>query len=90
MKGIDVSKYQKQIEWGEVSGINFALIRIGMGNDIKQIDPYFKANVEQALAHGLYVGGYILAMQRPLRTRRKKLIYVISFYNHTRANCFIR
>lgn len=58
--GIDVSKYQKQIDWSKVDahGIDFALIRIGMGNDASQIDPYFKTNVEQALAHGLNVGGY--------------------------------
>lgn len=60
MKGIDVSKYQKQIDWAKVdaSGIDFALIRIGMGNDAKQVDPDFAQNVTQALAHGLFVGGY--------------------------------
>jgi GH25 family lysozyme M1 (1,4-beta-N-acetylmuramidase) len=60
LKGIDVSKYQKVINWDKVdaSGIDFALIRIGMGNVASQVDPYFKTNVEQALAHGLFVGGY--------------------------------
>ena len=60
MKGIDVSKYQRQINWGSVdaSGFDFALIRIGMGNVISQEDPYFDANVTQALLHSLFVGGY--------------------------------
>ena len=60
MQGIDVSKYQKDIDWQKVdsSGIDFALIRIGMGNVASQKDPYFDNNVTQALAHGLLVGGY--------------------------------
>ncbi len=58
MNGIDISKYQKQIDWAKVSGIDFALIRVGMGNVISQKDPYFDTNVVQAIAHGLYVGAY--------------------------------
>lgn len=59
-KGIDVSKYQRHIDWSKVdaSGIDFALIRIGMGNDENQVDPFFAQNITQALAHGLKVGGY--------------------------------
>ena len=60
MKGIDVSKYQKLINWDKVdaSGIDFALIRAGMGNVISQKDKFFDTNVQNALAQGLHVGVY--------------------------------
>jgi GH25 family lysozyme M1 (1,4-beta-N-acetylmuramidase) len=60
MNGIDVSKYQNHINWSKVDahGIDFALVRIGMGNTANQVDPHYRENVDQALAHGLHVGGY--------------------------------
>jgi lysozyme len=60
MKGIDVSKHNGKIDWAKVdaSGIDFALIRAGYGNDISQKDPMFDANMQGALAHKLHVGAY--------------------------------
>jgi GH25 family lysozyme M1 (1,4-beta-N-acetylmuramidase) len=74
VNGIDVSKYQKRIDWAKVdaSGIDFALVRIGMGNDAKQIDPFFRTNVTQALAHGLHVGGYYFGYATSIADARKE------------------
>lgn len=58
LKGIDVSKHNGTIDWSKVSGIDFALIRAGYGNDISQKDPMFDANVKRALSRGLAVGAY--------------------------------
>lgn len=60
IKGIDVSRYQGVINWKAVdaSGIDFALIRAGYGNDISQKDANFETNIEGALAAGLEVGVY--------------------------------
>lgn len=60
MNGIDVSKHNGTIDWGRVdaSGIDFALVRAGYGNDILQKDPKFEENVQGALAHKLHVGAY--------------------------------
>ena len=60
MKGIDVSSHQGSIRWPEVaaSGIRFAMIRAGYGNDASQKDTCFDANVRGALAAGLEVGAY--------------------------------
>ncbi len=63
MRGIDVSKHNNKgnpIDWGKVnaSGIDFALIRAGFGNDISQKDPKFDENVQGALANKLHVGAY--------------------------------
>lgn len=60
LKGIDVSRYQGNIDWGKVdsSGIDFVLVKAGYGNDISQKDSMFDLNVKQALTHGLHVGAY--------------------------------
>ncbi len=62
--GIDVSKYQKQIDWEAVAedGIEYVIIRLGYrgygtaGN--MRVDDYFAANLEGAKAAGLDVGVY--------------------------------
>jgi len=61
--GIDVSKWQKDIDWSQVaaSGIDFAIIRCGFRGSVSGSlveDPYFRANVEGATANGIAVGVY--------------------------------
>lgn len=60
LKGLDVSRHNGVIDWARVdaSGIDFALIRAGYGNDISQKDPAFDDNVSGALAHRIAVGAY--------------------------------
>ena len=60
--GIDVSKYQGEIDWEKVaaSGVTYAIIRCGYGSDYEsQDDSYFLANVEGALDAGLEIGVYL-------------------------------
>lgn len=62
-KGIDVSKYQGNIDWGAVaaSGINFAIIRVGYRGSSTGVlveDPYFKRNIAGATNAGIKVGVY--------------------------------
>ncbi|MCL2252859.1 MAG: glycoside hydrolase family 25 protein [Lachnospiraceae bacterium] len=61
--GIDVSKWNKEIDWHKVkdAGVEFAIIRVGYrgwtsGSLIE--DPYFKANMRGALNAGIPVGVY--------------------------------
>lgn len=56
--GIDVSKWQKDIDWNKVksAGINFVIIRATYGTD--SIDEYFKANIDNAAKVGLDIGAY--------------------------------
>lgn len=66
VKGIDVSKHQKAIDWVRVkaAGIQFAMIRVGYRSykdGIIKPDPYFKANIEGALQNGIAVGIYIFS-----------------------------
>ena len=62
-RGIDVSKYQGNIDWGAVaaSGIKFAIIRVGYrGSSSGALvqDPYFKKNISGATKAGIKVGLY--------------------------------
>lgn len=64
-QGIDVSKWQGEIDWAKVkaAGIDFAIIRCGYGDDLKnQDDPYWAANIrgceENDIPYGVYLYSY--------------------------------
>ena len=62
-KGIDVSKWQADIDWKAVAGagIDFAILRVGYrGSETGVLveDPYFKANIAGATKAGVKVGVY--------------------------------
>lgn len=62
-KGVDVSKYQGNINWNQVkaSGVEFAIIRVGYrgyGSGALVEDPTFRQNIRGATAAGLKVGLY--------------------------------
>lgn len=64
--GIDVSKYQKEIDWDVVAaeGVEFAIIRCGyrgMQTGALVEDPYFRANLEGAKKAGIKVGIYFFS-----------------------------
>lgn len=61
--GIDVSKWQKEIDWEKVKadGIDFAIIRCGYRGSASGClveDPYFEQNIKGATAAGVKVGVY--------------------------------
>ncbi len=61
IKGIDVSKWQGNINWCEVkeAGIDFAMIRDGYGRKFPhQVDGYFHKNVKEAKNNGIKCGIY--------------------------------
>ena len=57
-KGIDVSKWNGDIDWNKVKsdGIDYVIIRGGFGNS--SVDPKFKSHIEGASNAGLKVGVY--------------------------------
>ena len=64
--GIDVSKYQKNINWQKVknAGINFVIIRCGYrgyGSGVLVEDPMFASHISGAKAAGLRVGVYFFS-----------------------------
>lgn len=60
LKGIDVSKWQGQIDFNAVkrSGVDFVIIQAGYGKRVTQKDPYFEQNYARAKAAGLKIGAY--------------------------------
>ena len=66
LRGVDVSEHQHQIDWAQVaaSGVDYAYVRLGYRGYTEGglfEDPYFKANVEGALANGLQVSVYFFS-----------------------------
>ena len=65
-KGIDVSKWQGDIDWTAVknSGVEFVIVRVGnrtTGTGALEEDPNYQKNIEGALNAGLKVGAYIFS-----------------------------
>ena len=61
IKGIDVSKWQGNIDWKKVkdSGIEFAIIKAGGSDALKPYtDKNFLANVIGAATNGIHIGAY--------------------------------
>lgn len=61
--GIDVSKWNKDIDWTKVkaAGVDFAIIRAGYrgsGTGSLVVDPYFETNIKGATDAGLKTGVY--------------------------------
>lgn len=55
-QGIDVSFYQKDIQWWKLKGIHFTFIKATEGTSIS--DPRFKENWDSAKHHGILRGAY--------------------------------
>lgn len=66
VKGIDISKYQENVDWEKVaaSGIEFAMIRVGIrgyGTGEIVLDGTFETNMEGATKAGIDVGVYFFS-----------------------------
>ena len=86
--GIDVSRWQGEIDWQKVkaAGIDFAIIRCGYGstedpNDISQDDEYFFANVEGAKAAGIEMGIYIYSYACGTKDAKDEANHVLRLLN---------
>ena len=61
-RGIDVSKWQGKIDWKEVksSGVDFAILRAGVGSDYQiQDDGAFAYNAQECTRLGIPFGAYL-------------------------------
>lgn len=70
LSGIDVSKHNGKIDWGKAknSGIDFAIIRLGYGQDMEsQDDTMFEYNVSECerlgIPYGVYLYSYALNVE---------------------------
>lgn len=83
VNGVDVSKYQKDINWAAVkaSGIDFAFIRVGYRGYEKgtlAADSYFDRNMKGAIQAGVKVGIYIFSQAITEAEAIDEANYVIS------------
>lgn len=85
--GIDVSRWQKNIDFKKVkeSGCEFVFIRIGVQkeiNGIVTIDPKFKENYKKAKEASLDVGVYLYSMASSKKEASKQASWVIKTLNN--------
>lgn len=82
MKGIDVSKWQGNIDWQRVkkSGVDFAILRLGYtgaASGTPTVDPKFKRNFEQCEKLGLPVGVYYYSTATTKKQAQEEAAFVI-------------
>ncbi len=80
MYGIDVSRWQGDIDWSAVAadGITFAMIKCGGGDDGLYQDRKFQQNIQGALANGIQVGVYFYSGATNAREAYDEASYCIS------------
>ncbi|MFR8117265.1 MAG: GH25 family lysozyme [Clostridia bacterium] len=61
MKGIDISTYQRNVNYSKLKeqGIEFAIIRLGFGKNISQKDEMFEEHFQGLKNAGIKVGAYL-------------------------------
>lgn len=80
--GIDVSKWQGEIDWQAVknAGAEFAIIRIGYQTDYDgedKEDEYFRKNIEGATKAGIKIGGYFYSYAKTAKEASEQAEWVI-------------
>lgn len=81
-KGIDVSKYQEEIDWKEVAsdGVEYAFIRLGIRGYTKGeilIDDNFEDNIKGALHNDIDVGVYFFTQAVSVEEAEEEAQYVL-------------
>ena len=75
-KGIDISTYQKTVDWSKVSQNNhFVIIRAGYG--LGHIDKLYETHYANAKAAGLKVGAYWFAYATSVSVAQQEANYAV-------------
>ena len=80
--GIDVSKYNKPIDWEKVNeaGVKFAILRIGFASTRNRnnlyVDPYFEEFYKGAKEVGMPVGGYFYSRCNSIATAKEEANFI--------------
>lgn len=80
--GIDVSKWQKDIDWKRLkeSGVEFAMIRLGTQigpHEDSKLDDYFLKNIQGAKEVGIKVGVYYYSYASSKKEAREQAKWVV-------------
>lgn len=86
-KGIDVSQWQGDIDFGQVaaSGIQVVYIRSSLGGGF--IDPYFEQNYQRARAAGLKIGFYHYVTARTASQAEYQARFFVHVIQGKRSDC---
>ena len=82
IKGIDVSKYQGNIDWAKVkaSGVDFAILRLGYTGTITRkptLDGKFGRNYVQSVKHRVNIGVYYYSTATSPKQAQKEAKFVL-------------
>ena len=85
--GIDVSRYQGDINFNEVaeSGVEMVYIRSSASGDY--VDPYFRQNYERAKAAGLKIGFYHAMSARNETEAKQEARFFVQTISGTQPDC---
>lgn len=80
--GIDVSKYQGDINWNKVkeAGVEYAIIRLGfrgMNEGTLEFDPYYEQNIKGATEAGIPVGIYFFSQAVTVEEAKEEAQFVL-------------
>lgn len=81
--GIDVSKWQGEIDFRKVyeAGAEFVMIRIGYQDGFGgeyMLDPYFKSNIESAISNNLKIGIYFYSYADSVEESKKQAEWIVN------------
>ena len=87
-RGIDVSKYQGDINFQKVKndGVQFVIIRIGYGQYESQKDPKFEQNYEGFKKVGIPIGVYLYSYAMSVSDATKEAKVVLKWLNGRQLN----
>jgi lysozyme len=90
--GVDVSAYQKDIDWKKVAaaGVQFAMIKVGYRGYTEgsiQADEYFDKNMQGALDAGLKVGVYFFSQAISIAEAKEEADYVLEKIKSYTVTC---
>lgn len=78
-KGIDVSVYQRDINWEKTKDyVDFVIIRCGYGNDLRsQDDPYYKKNADECTRLKIPFGVYLFSYATNLNMAQSEVEHTL-------------
>lgn len=85
--GIDVSRYQGEIDFEQVrqEGVEIVYIRAGEGADYE--DPYFRENARKAREAGLHYGFYLFVTAKTVAEARQQAQFFYELIREEGADC---
>ena len=86
--GVDVSRHNGKIDWQTLKnkGIEFAIIRIGYGQNSNQKDDYFEYNYSECKKYGIKVGVYLYSYAMNVEDSEKEALNCLKWLNNKKLD----